>query len=127
VDLDDGLNIRGEERELYSAFSNLISNACKYTPRGGRITICWQQMGVGEAGFSVQDSGVGIDRIHIPHLTERFYRVDKSRSISSGGTGLGLAIVKHVLLRHDAQLRIDSQPGEGSCFTAVFGAKSVLR
>ena len=119
LDVDDTLCIKGAESELYSAFSNLVFNAIRYTQAGGHITICWK-LSDGEAVFSVEDSGAGIAPHHIPRLTERFYRVDTGRSRATGGTGLGLAIVKHVLLRHDAELEIDSEPGTGSCFRCRF-------
>ena len=111
--------LRGNTSELRSAFGNLVSNAVRYTQDGGTIRIRW---GEGENGpvFSVSDSGVGIPAEHIPRLTERFYRVDKGRSASTGGTGLGLAIVKHVLQHHQAQLDIQSVLGQGSTFCAVF-------
>lgn len=117
--LDEGLKLPGIERELHSAFSNLIINAIKYTPAGGDIYIEWYQQGQ-KAILSVKDTGLGIEEQHIPRLTERFYRVDKARSRTHGGTGLGLAIVKHVLLRHHAQLVINSKLGEGSTFTCQF-------
>ena len=123
--VDDDLEVLDEERELYSAFSNLVNNACKNTATGGQVSLSWRARADGGAEFCVRDNGIGIDPVHIPRLTERFYRVDKSRSIASGGTGLGLAIVKHVLLRHDAELRISSEPGEGSNFCCIFGASSV--
>ena len=112
----------GSESELTSAFSNLISNALRYTPEGGRIDIFWRYNDKnGEsAEFVVQDSGIGIAAHHIPRLTERFYRIDKGRSRAAGGTGLGLAIVKHALNRHQAQLVINSELGKGSSFAAQF-------
>jgi two-component system, OmpR family, phosphate regulon sensor histidine kinase PhoR len=109
-------------QELRSAFNNLASNAVHYTPSGGAIRLDWGQRGA-HAVFSVSDTGPGIEPRHIPRLTERFYRVDHSRSRESGGTGLGLAIVKHVLTRHQATLEIESEPGEGSRFSAVFPAR----
>jgi two-component system phosphate regulon sensor histidine kinase PhoR len=116
---DNSLCVRGSESELYSAFSNLVFNAIRYTPAGGTVAIRWET--VDEIPmFTVVDSGVGIEAQHIPRLTERFYRVDTGRSRASGGTGLGLAIVKHVLLRHEARLEIDSKPGKGSSFTCHF-------
>jgi two-component system phosphate regulon sensor histidine kinase PhoR len=121
--MDYGL--RGAERELYSAFNNLVTNAVRYTPAGGRITLRWQADAEG-ARFSVTDTGVGIAPEHIPRVTERFYRVDPGRSRESGGTGLGLAIVKHVLQRHDAGLKIESQLGKGSTFTCEFPAERVV-
>lgn len=114
--------IAGSQAELISAFSNLISNALRYTPLGGCIAVRWQILDDGSARFSVQDSGPGIDPGHIGRLTERFYRVDRSRSRDTGGTGLGLAIVKHALQRHGAKLEIHSQPGAGATFSAVFPA-----
>ncbi|MFO0144152.1 MAG: phosphate regulon sensor histidine kinase PhoR [Betaproteobacteria bacterium] len=113
----DAAHVRGSRDELRSAFGNLVSNAIRYTPAGGSIELRWTVSDQGGA-FSVQDTGIGIAPEHLPRLTERFYRVDKSRSRETGGTGLGLAIVKHVLLRHQARLTIDSQPGHGSTFTA---------
>ncbi|GMQ88847.1 MAG: phosphate regulon sensor histidine kinase PhoR [Gammaproteobacteria bacterium] len=118
-DVDDALCIKGAESELYSAFSNLVFNAIRYTPAGGHISICWKLID-GEPVFSVEDSGAGIEAHHIPRLTERFYRIDTGRSRATGGTGLGLAIVKHVLLRHEGELEIDSEPGRGSCFRCRF-------
>ena len=112
-------DIRGSADELRSAFGNLASNAVRYTPEGGAITIYWR-MGPGGPQYAVQDTGIGIQAEHISRLTERFYRVDKSRSRETQGTGLGLAIVKHVLLRHDAVLTIESKPEQGSVFTVTF-------
>ncbi len=114
--------IAGSQSELHSAMSNLVSNAIRYTPAGGLIEVQWQVLPDGRAEFSVKDSGPGIAPEHISRLTERFYRVDRSRSRETGGTGLGLAIVKHVLQRHGAELCIDSTPGVGSRFAAVFPA-----
>jgi two-component system phosphate regulon sensor histidine kinase PhoR len=117
--------IAGSADELQSAFINLISNAVRYTPLGGRIEIRWTPTLEGGAAFVVQDSGPGIAPEHIPRLTERFYRVDSGRSSESGGTGLGLSIVKHALQRHDARLEIDSAPGAGARFAAIFPAKRI--
>ncbi len=111
-----GQSLRGNRKELYSAFGNLVSNAIRYTPKGGEVHIDWTGV------FSVRDCGVGIAAEHLPRITERFYRVDLGRSRDTGGTGLGLAIVKHVLLRHQATLNIESEIGEGSTFCAVFPA-----
>jgi two-component system phosphate regulon sensor histidine kinase PhoR len=119
LEIDANLWLHGNEKELHSAFSNLISNAVKYTPDGGEITIRWYHNENG-AFCEVQDSGVGIAKEHIPRLTERFYRVDASRSREQGGTGLGLAIVKHILNRHDARLEVHSKLGEGSTFKCCF-------
>lgn len=112
--------IAGGHNELLSAMSNLVSNAVRYTPGGGLIRVSWTLLPDGRGSFEVQDSGAGIAAEHIPRLTERFYRIDRSRSRETGGTGLGLAIVKHVTQRHGAELRIESQPGEGSRFSIVF-------
>lgn len=112
--------IVGSQKELYSAFSNLVSNAVRYTPEHGEIRVSWSVLEDGSGSFAVEDSGIGIEPQHLERLTERFYRVDQGRSRETGGTGLGLAIVKHVLTRHNAQLGIASQPGTGSCFTAHF-------
>jgi two-component system phosphate regulon sensor histidine kinase PhoR len=111
--------IAGAQSELLSAMSNLVSNAVRYTPAGGSIDVRWQLLPDGRGEFSVKDSGPGIAAEHISRLTERFYRVDRSRSRETGGTGLGLAIVKHVVQRHGAELRIDSTPGAGSTFAIV--------
>ncbi|PAT33883.1 hypothetical protein CK620_11845 [Vandammella animalimorsus] len=109
--------IAGADKEIHSAFSNLIANAVRYTPAGGRIDLHWRWLADGSARFTVQDSGPGIAAEHLPRLTERFYRIDRSRSRGTGGTGLGLAIVKHVVQRHGGQLHIQSTPGSGSQFT----------
>ncbi|PSJ16855.1 phosphate regulon sensor histidine kinase PhoR [Nitrosomonas supralitoralis] len=115
----------GSEEELRSAFGNLISNAIRYTPDGGEIKISWEKYN--DRGlFFVQDSGIGIESEHIPRLTERFYRIDNSRSRETGGTGLGLAIVKHVLNRHEARLEIISTVGKGSRFNIWFPAKRLV-
>jgi two-component system phosphate regulon sensor histidine kinase PhoR len=110
------VDLVGSEAELASAFGNLISNAIRYTPAGGKVTLAWGDDADG-AFFSVEDTGPGIAAEHIPRLTERFYRVDRSRSRETGGTGLGLAIVKHALARHQASLEIQSKLGVGSRFT----------
>lgn len=119
------LDLLGSPRDLHSAFSNLVSNAVRYTPDGGDITIAWRRCGEG-AEYAVTDTGYGIPAEHLPRLTERFYRVSSSRSRASGGTGLGLSIVKHVLNLHDAELRIESTPGQGSTFACVFKAARLL-
>lgn len=113
----------GAEDELASAFSNLVSNAIRYTPAGGTIRLTWSINPEDCPVFSVEDTGPGIEPQHLPRLTERFYRVDRSRSRETGGTGLGLAIVKHVATRHQATLLIDSEIGKGSCFSMVFPEK----
>jgi two-component system phosphate regulon sensor histidine kinase PhoR len=116
---DKNLTLYGLENELTSAFTNIIINAVNYTPARGHISIKWHQHNH-QACLEVTDTGIGIEKKHIPRLTERFYRVDKARSRSSGGTGLGLAIVKHVLLLHKATLNISSEPESGSTFTCIF-------
>jgi two-component system, OmpR family, phosphate regulon sensor histidine kinase PhoR len=117
--------LRGSAHELRSAFSNLVSNAVRYTPAGGAIVLTWANHG-DLPSFAVSDTGPGIAVEHIPRLTERFYRVDRSRSRQSGGTGLGLAIVKHILNRHQAQLDVTSEVGKGSRFAAIFPAERVV-
>lgn len=119
LNVDKSLNLKGSREELLSAFTNLVSNAVRYTPEGGTVTINWQLKNK-QAIFSVKDSGIGIEEQHVARLTERFYRVDHSRSRDTGGTGLGLAIVKHILNRHKARLEIKSAIGAGSTFSIVF-------
>jgi two-component system phosphate regulon sensor histidine kinase PhoR len=119
------LRLMGLETDLRSAFSNLITNAIKYTPAHGEIIIRWSHDD--KYGYlSVQDTGIGIENQHISRLTERFYRVDAARSSATGGTGLGLAIVKHVLLQHKAILNINSKPNVGSTFTCVFNKELLV-
>jgi two-component system phosphate regulon sensor histidine kinase PhoR len=110
------LLVSGAKTELLSAMSNLMSNAVRYTPGGGEIRAGWRTLPEGGAQFFVQDTGPGISAEHLPRLTERFYRVDRSRSRETGGTGLGLAIVKHVAQRHGGQVDVQSTPGQGSTF-----------
>jgi two-component system phosphate regulon sensor histidine kinase PhoR len=117
--------VAGAASELFSAMSNLVGNAVRYTPAGGEIRVRVLLLADGGAEFSVADSGPGIAPEHLPRLTERFYRVDQSRSRDTGGTGLGLAIVKHVAQRHDALLKIDSTPGKGSVFAITFPASRI--
>jgi len=119
ANITPNLDLLGAADELQSALSNLVSNAVRYTPQGGEIHISWQLRN-GQPVFSVRDNGIGIAHQHIDRLTERFYRVDRSRSRETGGTGLGLAIVKHILTRHQAKLEIVSEPDVGSTFSAVF-------
>jgi two-component system, OmpR family, phosphate regulon sensor histidine kinase PhoR len=125
-DSDEELTVTGVETEILSAFGNLVTNAIRYTPDGGSINVSWYAQS-GQATFAVADSGLGIPAADIPRLTERFYRVDRSRSRDTGGTGLGLAIVKHVLQRHDAQLDVKSEEGRGSVFTVRFPAARTAR
>ena len=122
----DAPDINGSADELRSAFSNLVFNAVRYTPQGGEIVLHWEYKSNGAACFIVKDNGIGISAEHIARLTERFYRVDKSRSRETQGTGLGLAIVRHVLLRHRATLGVESVPDHGSTFTASFPANLVI-
>ena len=117
--------VMGDERELLSAFGNLVSNAIRYTPDVGSISAKWSVNIEGQGEFSVTDTGPGISSEHLPRLTERFYRVDRSRSRDTGGTGLGLAIVKHIANRHQAQLVIESTAGKGSTFTLRFPKERV--
>ncbi|HZV37929.1 MAG TPA: phosphate regulon sensor histidine kinase PhoR, partial [Pseudoxanthomonas sp.] len=121
---EGGLDLHGSNKELHSAFSNLVSNAVRYTPAGGSITIRFAPEGAG-AVLSVRDTGYGIPESHLPRITERFYRVSTSRSRESGGTGLGLSIVKHVLNLHQARLEIESRVGLGSTFSIHFTAERV--
>lgn len=124
IEVDSKEKLLGNRSELHSAFGNLLSNAIRYTPKGGVIVLRWAMRG-SQPVFSVQDSGIGIAAQHIPRLTERFYRVDRSRSRETGGTGLGLAIVKHIAIRHQAKLEIFSEEGKGSTFSLVFPDKRV--
>ena len=124
---DPGLSLLGDWNELYSAFSNIAFNAVQHTRAGGIVRLQWAPDGEGGAQLNVTDTGEGIEVHHVPRLTERFYRVDKARSHERGGTGLGLAIVKHVLVRHDAELEIESRPGEGSRFSCLFPEHRVVR
>ena len=117
IEQDD--EIAGASSELYSAFSNLVNNAVRYSPAGETIQVTWRRMADGRGEYVVQDSGPGIGADHLSRLTERFYRVDRSRSRDTGGTGLGLAIVKHVVQRHGGELSIQSSPGQGSRFSIV--------
>lgn len=120
------MDLSGSADYLHSAFSNLVSNAIRYTPAGGRLEISWRNADNGEARFAVTDTGVGIPAEHLPRISERFYRVSTSRSRETGGTGLGLSIVKHVLQIHGARLEIESDVGVGSTFSGVFGPERLL-
>jgi len=126
-EVESGVDMVGVHRELHSALSNLVFNAVKYTPAGGTVTVRWYVDEAQRPVFEVQDTGIGIEPRHIPRLTERFYRIDVGRSRARGGTGLGLAIVKHVVLRHDAELEIESEPGKGSIFRVRFPARRLKR
>lgn len=127
IELEDhaGVDLAGSAHDLHSAFSNLVSNAVRYTPPGGCITISWKRT-LNGAEYAVRDTGQGIPPEHLARLTERFYRVSSSRARTSGGTGLGLSIVKHVLNLHGAELRVRSTPGEGSVFAGAFGRSRLL-
>jgi len=119
------VDLLGSDSELSSAFGNLVSNAIRYTPQDGEVRLVWLEVADG-ASFSVEDTGIGIAPEHLPRLTERFYRVDRSRSRETGGTGLGLAIVKHAVARHQAYLEVESKQGEGSRFTIHFPARRTV-
>lgn len=133
LDAESNLDLIGALEELQSALSNLVSNAVRYTPTGGKIAISWKKHSDGHAIFSVKDNGIGIEQQHIDRVTERFYRVDRSRSRETGGTGLGLSIVKHILTRHQAKLQISSvtQDGvnaeHGSIFSVIFPKSRILQ
>src|SRR5690606_16293528 len=129
IGLEDsaGVDLAGSGKDLHSAFSNLVSNAVRYTPEGGSILIRFEPVAGGGAALRVEDSGYGIPAAHLPRITERFYRVSASRSRESGGTGLGLSIVKHVPGLPQARLEVGSEVGRGSCFSCVFGPARVRR
>lgn len=119
------ISLAGAASEMISALTNLVNNAVRYTPAGASVEVHASMLDDGRLAIAVRDTGQGIAPEHLPRLTERFYRVDRSRSRESGGTGLGLAIVKHVMQRHGGELKIESQLGKGSCFTLVFPASRV--
>jgi len=119
-DWPEPLHICGSRAEIHSAVSNLVNNAVRYTPAGGTIDVLWKFSPEGQALFSVTDNGMGIGAEHLPRLSERFYRVDRSRSRESGGTGLGLAITKHIVQRHGGSFQVQSELGVGSCFSLLF-------
>lgn len=125
LEMSSDAKLLGNREELRSAFGNLLSNAIRYTPEGGTILLRWAKRN-DQPVFSVQDSGIGIAPQHIPRLTERFYRVDRSRSRETGGTGLGLAIVKHIAMRHQAKLEVASEEGKGSTFSLVFPVRRAV-
>jgi two-component system phosphate regulon sensor histidine kinase PhoR len=121
IHIPETILLLGEEEEIESALLNLLTNAVRYTPASGTISVCIRELpDSAEVAIDVLDTGAGIAAEHIPRLTERFYRVDRGRSRHSGGTGLGLAIVKHVMIRHEGRLAITSAVGKGSCFSLVF-------
>jgi two-component system phosphate regulon sensor histidine kinase PhoR len=125
VDLQGPTRVLASTHELEGAIRNLLTNAVRYTPEGGRIAVHWRIEG-GEGCLTVRDSGIGIAAEHLPRLTERFYRVDRGRSRDSGGTGLGLAIVKHVMQHHGGELQVESRLGEGSAFTLRLPARRLI-
>jgi two-component system phosphate regulon sensor histidine kinase PhoR len=122
---DERAEIAGAEAELLSAIGNLVTNAVRYTPAEGKVSVGWSVRNDGAGELEVRDTGIGIDKEHLPRLTERFYRVDGSRSRDTGGTGLGLSIVKHVVQRHGGELEVTSEPGKGSSFRLMFPAARV--
>jgi two-component system phosphate regulon sensor histidine kinase PhoR len=124
-DAAEGVEVAGAQNELLSAIGNLVNNAVRYTPEGGKVDVTWRLLADGSGELAVADTGPGIAREHLPRLTERFYRVDGSRSRETGGTGLGLSIVKHVVQRHGGELDIRSEVGKGSTFRIVFPAARV--
>lgn len=124
--IDQQLQIKGDLEELRSAFANIISNAVRYTPDGGKISICWYEDASG-IKFEVRDTGIGIPDKHISRITQRFYRTNEARSCEQGGSGLGLAIVKHVLLRNNGKLEIESREGVGSTFRCVFPLQQIVQ
>ena len=119
--------LAGSEPELVSAVTNLLNNAVRYTPERGQVTLTWNWREDGAGELIVSDTGIGIAREHLPRLTERFYRVDGSRSRDTGGTGLGLSIVKHVMQRHGGEIDVQSEPGKGSSFHLIFPAVRIRR
>jgi two-component system phosphate regulon sensor histidine kinase PhoR len=124
---EQGLELAGHDTELQSAIGNLVGNAVRYTPDGGHIDVSWSVRADGSVAIEVSDDGPGIAREHIPRLTERFYRVDGSRSRDTGGTGLGLSIVKHVMQRHGGSIDVESELGRGSTFRLVLPAVRLRR
>ncbi|WP_231871649.1 ATP-binding protein, partial [Oleiphilus sp. HI0079] len=125
IELDSLSTVWGIESQLRSAVSNLVFNAVKYTPAGGDVLIKWLQDHAG-CHLLVKDTGCGFDPVHIPRLTERFYRADPSRNQNTGGSGLGLAIVKHVLINHSATLEVNSVLNQGSEFTCHFPNQRII-
>lgn len=125
LDIQSTALLKGTAAEIETVIVNLLSNAVRYTPQDGSITLTWRSDADG-ADLIVTDTGEGIDAEYVPRLTERFFRIDKGRSRDNGGTGLGLAIVKHVLARYDAELTIQSEPGEGSEFRCHFPPERIV-
>ena len=125
LNIESTANLRGERKELRTVISNLITNAIRHTPNRTQVRVCWRTDATG-GHLGVSDTGEGIAARHLPRLSERLYRVDASRSRSTGGTGLGLAIVKYILERHGAELEISSTIGRGSCFSCHFPIASLI-
>lgn len=125
IALEGPRRMRAIAAELESAVRNLLSNAVRYTPEGGAISLAWITRD-DEGWICVRDTGIGIPPEHLPRLAERFYRVDRGRSRATGGTGLGLAITKRIMLRHQGVLQVDSEPGKGSAFTLRLPAARLL-
>ena len=123
--INNDLKIYGSKKEIESAFTNLITNAIRYTDKNGSVTISWGLIN-GLPIFEVRDTGNGIEQKHINRITERFYRVDLDRSRDSGGTGLGLSIVKNIIKQHDGELKISSEVGKGSSFKLIFSKESII-
>src|SRR5690606_17219068 len=126
VEDEAGVDLLGSNHELHSAFSNLVANAVRYTPSGGRVAVRFAPDEGGGVALSVEDSGYGLPESNLPRLTVRLYRVSSSRTRETGGNGLGLAIVKHVLQLHQARLDVTSEVGRGSRFTCRFGAERIV-
>ncbi|MEZ5729668.1 MAG: phosphate regulon sensor histidine kinase PhoR [Burkholderiaceae bacterium] len=126
VQVPEAVTVRAVSSELESAIRNLLSNAVRYTPQGGHVTLAWERDEDGDGRIMVTDTGIGIAPEHLPRLSERFYRVDRGRSRDTGGTGLGLAIVKHIAGRHGARLEIESEIGKGSTFSLRLPASRIL-
>ncbi len=125
LEIDGPETLYGSKDEIRTAFTNLVTNAIRYTPEGGCITFKWKSTEEGPR-FSIKDTGIGIETKHIPRLTQRFYQVDKSRSRQVNGTGLGLSIVRHILLRHKGRLDIESELGKGSEFSIQFNPRILI-
>jgi two-component system phosphate regulon sensor histidine kinase PhoR len=126
-DIEADLFLVGDEMQIHSAMANLVYNAVNYTPINGEVKVIWRTANDDDAYFCVKDNGDGIAAKHINHLTERFYRVDSSRSRDTGGSGLGLSIVKHTLNHYDSELSIESTLGEGSQFSFIIPFSYVIK
>ncbi len=126
TNIDNNIQLLGSESEIESVCNNLCFNAVQHTPAGTVVTIKWQSLAEGGARLAISDNGQGIPPQHLTHITERFYRVDNEQSRESGGTGLGLSIVKHIVHRHQGELRISSEPGQGTTFSIDFPPEKVI-